>query len=443
MLITVMRIFLHMLVTLILFPHSTTVFSLFFITFLDRFGDDLTEEVLQYLSLKDKIRLECVSKQWQRCVYIKHFNIDVRFIQEKLPNYIYFKRRPFVGQHLESLLKKCSNIRRVDINMDVVYKSNVLSLIGRYCPHIKSLTYYSDYNDENVLLFFQSYGHKLEELNLFRYSKQLEQILRLCPNLNKVRLPGNSQFPDDKEFLPKIQHIINEKGPNTDININNMVLLSSKYSQTMKTMDIFIVNVIAEELKTGIECIARFENLKELKLLLHTGMITEPIDDCLSLIGQKCNKLLKLDLKINSNSGISDQFFASFSEFKAIKKLKIGSNELSGSVECFKHCKQLIELDITYNKLKEDFFANIASFVPKLKTLRIESRYDFSESFIDLFQTMKNIQSISYSVFEGKILIYHKIFYTKYWSFGERLSEVIGLVFELISKAKVKTITNE
>ena len=34
-----------------------------------RFGDDLTEEVLQYLTLEDKIRLECVSKQWQRCVY--------------------------------------------------------------------------------------------------------------------------------------------------------------------------------------------------------------------------------------------------------------------------------------------------------------------------------------------------------------------------------------
>ena len=33
---------------------------------MDRFGDHLTEEVLQYLTFEDKVRLECVSKQWRR-----------------------------------------------------------------------------------------------------------------------------------------------------------------------------------------------------------------------------------------------------------------------------------------------------------------------------------------------------------------------------------------
>ena len=36
---------------------------------MDRLADDLTEEVLQYLTFSDKVRLECVSKQWMRCVY--------------------------------------------------------------------------------------------------------------------------------------------------------------------------------------------------------------------------------------------------------------------------------------------------------------------------------------------------------------------------------------
>ena len=39
-------------------------------------GDDLTEEVLQYLTFSDKVRLECVSKQWQRCVFEKSFVIE-------------------------------------------------------------------------------------------------------------------------------------------------------------------------------------------------------------------------------------------------------------------------------------------------------------------------------------------------------------------------------
>lgn len=37
----------------------------------DRFGDDLCELLLSYLSFNDKIRLECVSKQWKRLVYSK------------------------------------------------------------------------------------------------------------------------------------------------------------------------------------------------------------------------------------------------------------------------------------------------------------------------------------------------------------------------------------
>ena len=32
---------------------------------MDRFGDDLTELILQYLTFEDKVRLECVSKQWR------------------------------------------------------------------------------------------------------------------------------------------------------------------------------------------------------------------------------------------------------------------------------------------------------------------------------------------------------------------------------------------
>ena len=43
----------------------------------DRFGDDLNALILSYLTFEDKIRLECVSKQWQRCVYQRQFVIEI------------------------------------------------------------------------------------------------------------------------------------------------------------------------------------------------------------------------------------------------------------------------------------------------------------------------------------------------------------------------------
>src|ERR1700742_1950685 len=45
-------------------------------SFGDRICDDLCEVLLSGLSLEDKIRHECVSKQFQRCVYRRQYILD-------------------------------------------------------------------------------------------------------------------------------------------------------------------------------------------------------------------------------------------------------------------------------------------------------------------------------------------------------------------------------
>ena len=99
---------------------------------MDRFGDNLTEEVLQYLTFKDKIRLECVSKQWQRCVFEKQFVLE---ICKRYQRYNSLKRlftrivcskqsdEESDGEEysiyqlnikrLQSVLKKCPNIKKI------------------------------------------------------------------------------------------------------------------------------------------------------------------------------------------------------------------------------------------------------------------------------------------------------------------------------------------
>ena len=157
-----------------------------------------------------------------------------------------------------------------------------------------------------------------------------------------------------------------------------------------------------------------------------------PIDDCLSLIGQKCNKLLKLDLKISDAVSINGHFFNVFTEFKAIEKLKIellteepldDMNLFYGevSIESLKHCEQLKHLDINYRELREDFFANIASFVPKLQSLRIRTDHKFSDSFINSFNSIKNIQKVELFIDTHDT----DIGINDFWYFGKSLSEVM------------------
>ena len=350
----------------------------------DRFGDDLTEVILQYLTFEDKVRLECVSKQWRRLIFNKQFVIEILSDSNQTKNSLDLYRKlerglPLIDRKaLESVLKKCQNIMKVDINIEI--SSEVLSLIGQYCHRFKSLKLNQMTSDDNTLHFFRMYGHKLEELSFQMSCEEFEdtkQIIEFCPNLRTINFGQTVYY----YYYDRV--------------INELNFLSDKYSQTIKTLNVTFRYLTEKQVKTNIDCISWFENLKELKLHLRNLHDSEPIDDCLSLIGQNCTKLLKLDLIFDESIPLSQDFFEIFSEFKAIKKLKINlfdrKQSIDGSVECFKHCKQLNDIDINYPELREDFFANIASFVPKLKSLRIRTYYRFSHSFIHNFHSMKDI----------------------------------------------------
>ena len=291
----------------------------------------MCEEILQYLTFEDKVRLECVSKQWRRLVFNKQFDIEIN------SNQLHRSKTSLKIFQLtiQSVLKKCPNIINVKINLKQM-SSQLLSLIVHYCHRIKSLTYcsYIERNDINVLSFFRIFGHKLEELIISDgYETTIEEILKFCPNLKKLTIPYDLiLFNENKEFLPKLQEISSGNGCavlSTE-NVDKMKIWVNKYSKTLKILKVNLCNVSVEELKTCIECITRFENLTQLKLQIEF-IYTEPeetIDECLLLIGQKCKKLLKLDLNINYSVSISEQFFDIFTEFKGIEVLTISLSTL-------------------------------------------------------------------------------------------------------------------
>ena len=399
----------------------------------DRLGDDLTELIVSYLWFEDKVRLECVSKQWRRLVFNKQFVIQFSEYPSKnnfisLVRNIGTKEAIFKRQELISLLKKCPNITKV---MFILRRMNSyeLSLFGQYCPRLKSLEWFLfgyHMNGTEDLDFYRMYGHKLEELIFAKNSgNNAKIILEMCPNLKNVWLHRKfflSADILDKVFFSSLENFgkrLNIKFDKT----NELKILSDKYSKRLKILNVMIDDMVEEELKTYIGYICRFENLKQLRIELKSAISTQS-KDCLSLIGQKCNKILKLNLQIRNSIPISDRFFDAFYEFKIIKKLHItvtSASVLSGNVECFKHCKQLKRLEINSKEITEDFFTNINIFLPKLQFIQISTE-NYSDSFIDSFHLMKNIQKVNY------YLLYRIIsepFFSKHWFFGKRLKEVM------------------
>ena len=77
---------------------------------LDRFGDDMCEHILSYLTLNERIRCECVSQQWQRLVYsnVRHMTITANLMSlNESDGYFYDKK-------IVAIMKKCPNIESID-----------------------------------------------------------------------------------------------------------------------------------------------------------------------------------------------------------------------------------------------------------------------------------------------------------------------------------------
>ena len=162
----------------------------------DRFSDDLTELILSYLTLEDKIRLECLSKQCRRLVFNKQFCLGMKDNELKYPltkliritnNFdAVIDPKDFV-----SVLKKCPNVNTFCLNLKI--QSRILSLIGRHCQHIKSLKFYS--KGDKYLNFVRKYGHRLEDIGVYvqitiakRRRHFFGQILEINVNLTGFSL---------------------------------------------------------------------------------------------------------------------------------------------------------------------------------------------------------------------------------------------------------------
>src|SRR5437868_15325708 len=78
-----------------------------------RVWDDLSEELLQYLTIEDKLRLECVSKQFQRTVFMREKKI---------------------------ILDKEYGNRESDETIDLVYDCKRVAKLFKKIPNITDIT---------------------------------------------------------------------------------------------------------------------------------------------------------------------------------------------------------------------------------------------------------------------------------------------------------------
>ena len=389
-------------------------------SFSDRICDDLCEEILQYLSLEDKLKLEGVSKQFQRTVLKKHYELTIdhkfKLIENSRAYYDLYIGNKFIDlKSLEVLLKKWPNIISIKLGeSEYEYDYNeVFRLITKYCNNLRQIDFYGNkINDKNFKEFQRKFGPKIKSIH---YSKDANNY-NLFPNIEKLQL----LYSGSKTIIPRLklnklkklylafdegEEYIIEKCVDTFPSLTHLYLRS--YSENEK-------NILK-----SLEFISNLKNLKQLTIDPFFKENTKLFCDSFKRMGYKCKNLKDIECKfdicsVNSNLGL---LLSSFMSFPALKRLYLSFfinkdedfdiNQIF-SFEAFKGLSNITHLTLhSSERLKANILTDIDINLPKLQYLNIITTFDVNPievtQMADILSRLSRLQTLKLHFKERKV----------------------------------------
>ena len=186
-----------------------------------RICDDLCEVILQYLSIEDKIRFECVSQQFQRTVFQRQTELNINYTTHSLMG------RMKDIKTIESMLKKFPNITTLYIT-ETFHSSSFFDfkiyfqIIAKNCPYVTKikLDYVRD-SRHIIESIAECFGARLKYFECERIP--LPTILKEFSNIQELNL-GDISFTDLQDHLfPKLRKLSAEINDENQMSLLNFI----------------------------------------------------------------------------------------------------------------------------------------------------------------------------------------------------------------------------
>ena len=173
-------------------------------SFSDRVCDDLSEVILQFLPLKDKLRLECVSKQFQRTVFYnnsKYLCLPQKGITNNQQYIQLFKKWPKLNKLIifSYYLKKEMNEQMLN---------DLIELIIKYCNNLTHIEF----------SLFDLIETEVQRLFFDKFAKQLVSLIIYNKNIRFSHLANVENQHD--ELVPTIQPIFTSAPNLEELGVN-------------------------------------------------------------------------------------------------------------------------------------------------------------------------------------------------------------------------------
>ena len=359
-------------------------------SFDDRFCDDLCEDILQYLSLEDKLRLECVSKQFQRTVFRKEYEFNLEeYKRQTLSDRKYYEwdytfkpgNRSF--KSIETVLKKCPNIWKLNLRgfstMNYDNSKHFLQLIIKYCNNLiefNGITIDTKYCESQE--FCAKFGLKLKELGRFEKVNDANQFR----NLQSLEL-NTRHFHLDDILQLNLRHLKRLEFHVYKENVNDIREVLQKF-QNISHLTLNLYTDFQKSVFNAFKDSPILPNLIELKMGANRDRKCAFIK-CLKLMPKKFPNLKRIEFEYDIDLKKSSEFQQVMSALKAfphLKRLDINLNFLPGldfdEIFSFKYFpQQLTHLSIFFNYdtiLDVSNLEGLDIYLPKLQYLDIQTR---------------------------------------------------------------------
>ena len=117
----------------------------------DRFGDDLTQLILNYLPTEDKFRFECLSRVIRNNIFNKQTRLVISSNEAKKPDSknpltIELNLLTTIDEIIETVLKKFVSLTDLEIRGRDLALDQMLRMLADNCLHLRSLTILNAYS---------------------------------------------------------------------------------------------------------------------------------------------------------------------------------------------------------------------------------------------------------------------------------------------------------
>ena len=410
-------------------------------SFAERICDDLCEEILKYLPIEDRFRLEGVSKQFQRTIFKSQNIVSLKFNDNS----------GHILKKCEILLKKCPNVNQIKIshlyplspflidrhtddsdsdveddeldndwNIFDKYKK-LVEIIIKNCINLTDFDFYSDYmSEENRNNFIEKFGSKLISVN-FKNCEKPEVFLSSIRvlNIKKVVINRiNSAF--SQLFFNKLKSLEIKELDEKDI--KPFELFIERHRKSLRFLTVRNVRFDGENSESFTQQLTKI--VSKLDQLIHLSLISEMsylnncchFNDCLKQIALNCKQLRSFECSLHYEPGIQD-VLSSLKSQKHLKRLKLdlkhygcleekvemaklskAVNKPKNSFKIFKDLQNIthlsLELPWISRECSERKLKHIDIYLPNLQFFKINGIFIPSEGLTDILSRLSKLETL-------------------------------------------------